>query len=132
MAIQAQGTVNVNGTPTCMGRIANYLGEVIARADIASIVYTIYALASPPSRATRTAVTGHTGVAVTVADAMPASLAVPTAWTEDAIGCNFIHTIPIDTTAAFTDPLTQYVVEYTLTPTSGQKIIASFLISTLH
>lgn len=131
MAIQAQGTVSVHGTLTNMARLVGHTGETITRADIESIAYTIYLLGSPPSRAERTAVTGHEAVAVAVADAIPAELTVPDAWTQDTTGCNFVHTIPIDT-AAFTRPLSQYVIDYTLTPVSGQPIVASFLARTLH
>jgi hypothetical protein len=131
MGIQVQGSVNVGGTLTCMARITGHQGETITRADIASIVYTIYLLASPPSRGERTAVADHEAVSVAVADAMPAELTVPDAWTEDSTGANFLHTIPIDD-AAFTLPLRQYAVDYTLTPVSGEPIVASFLPRTLH
>jgi hypothetical protein len=132
MALQVQGTAAVNGTATCMGRITGHEGEPITRADITAIAYTVYLLPQPPNSGERTPVDGHEDIPVAVADAMPAALTVPDAWTEDLAGVNFLHTIPIADTPAFTLPRRQYAVDYTLTPASGQPIVATFLVRTLH
>jgi hypothetical protein len=132
MGIQVQGTAAVNGTVTCMARIVGHSGEAITLADIAAIAYTIYLIPDPPASGERAAVDGHEAVAVAVADAMLAALTVPAAWTDDSTGVNFLHTIPIVSAPAFALPRRQYAVDYTLTPTSGQPIVASFLVRTLH
>ena len=52
-------------------------------------------------------------------------------WTADSIGYNFLHVIDITTHPAFTVAQAIYLVEYKITPTSGQPIIVRFQISVI-
>ncbi len=101
-------------------------GADIKQADVASIAYSIYQLdkADPDAR---TAVTGHAAVALNAADVLFDTLQTDA----QAANYNFRHLPPIDAAAAFAVAGAIYSVEYTVTPTSGQRIIVRFRVQCL-
>lgn len=124
-AVDTQGSVFEGGTATLMARVLGADAAAIAQADLDSIEYSIYLLddASPSSR---TAVTGHGGVSLAVADVVYDELQTDDRWTEDATGYNFRHTIDVSSDDAFAAAGRRCLVEYTLTPVSGQVILVRF------
>jgi hypothetical protein len=110
-----------NGTRRLDARVRNWDGDDILQADISSIAYTAYLLdASNPD--TRTAIDGHTAVTLDKADVIFDTLQTD----EYSSDYNFSHTPPIGTTNLFTIAGRDYLIEYTITPTSGEKIIVRF------
>jgi hypothetical protein len=123
-ARNVQGVINTNGTATCMARVVGWSNEAITQADIASAAYTVY-LVSATDPNVWTVVDNHDAEVLTVASIVYDTLQTATPWTVDATGYNFRHTVPI-ASAAFATPARSYVVQYTLTPTTGQPIVVSF------
>lgn len=122
------GTAKVGGTYTGLTRIAGWDGSPVTQADIASITYTAYGLCGRDN-STREAVDGHEDVAVDVDGADGSifdALQTDDRWTEDDTGYNFRHTPDVSENALFTTPEKNYLIEYTLTPTSGQAIVVTF------
>ena len=117
-------TAHKNGTRRLDARVRNWDGDDILQADISSIAYTAYLLdASNPD--TRTAITGHSAVSLTIADVIFGTLQTD----EYSSNYNFSHTPPIGTTNLFTIAGRDYLIEYTITPTSGEKIIVRFRVA---
>lgn len=117
-------TAHKNGTRRLDARVRNWDGDDILQADISSIAYTAYLLdASNPDA--RTAITGHSAVSLTVADVIFDTLQTD----EYSSNFNFSHTPPIGTTNLFTIAGRDYLIEYTITPTSGEKIIVRFRVA---
>lgn len=117
-----------NGSVTNMARVTGADAADIVQADISSAVYSIHLLddQAPDSR---TAVTGHAAASLTVADIIFDTLQTDDRWTEDSTGYNFRHTVDISSNQAFAVAGRRYLVEYTLTPASGQKIILRFRVN---
>jgi lysophospholipase L1-like esterase len=111
------GQVFKNATRPLYARVYLEDGTDAQQADITSIAYTIYLLDAKDKDA-RTAVVGHTAVALTVASVIFDSLQSDQA----ASNYNMRHTPDVSTTQAFTVAGDAYLVEYTITPTSGQVI----------
>ncbi len=113
------------GTARLCARV--YLdGADIQRADVSSIAYSIYLLddQDPDSR---TAVTGHSAVSLTINDVIFDELQTDA----QASDYNFRHTPPISTNPAFAIAGRNYLVEYTITPTSGEKVLVRFRVEVL-
>jgi len=108
-------TVRKGGTKTNLGRVTGWDGVAVQQADIASAEYSVYLLDADDPDA-RTVVSGHDGVALTVADIIHDALQTGAVWTKDATGYNFQHTVPVKNYPAFTTAGRSYLVEYTLTP----------------
>ncbi len=124
-AVKTLGQVLKNGTATLMARIRGDDAEEIVRADISAIAYTVYLLDDNDPN-TRTEIENHEAVAVTVNSVVYDTLQTDDRWTVDATGYNFRHTIPIATYAAFETAGKHFLVEYVLTPVSGQKILVVY------
>jgi hypothetical protein len=118
-------TVFKDGTSTNMARVVGADGSAVTQADIDSGVYSIYLLDDQDADS-RTDVTGHTGVELVVADVIFDTLQTDALWTLDDAGYNFRHVIDISSAVAFAIAGRNYLVEYTLTPTSGQVILIRF------
>ncbi len=98
-------------------------GADITTADLSTIVYSVYLLdGGDPDE--RTAIAGHTGVSLLVSSVIFDTLQSDL----EAGNYNFKHTVPAGVTPAFTIAGRDYLVEYTLTPTAGEKIIVRFRI----
>lgn len=115
--------------PTFMARVRKNDGSYITQATTASIAYTLYTLTrSEPSG--RTAVTAHTAVACTVASVVFDTPQTGTLWgNKDTTGYNFAHQPTFAGTILANIGVDQYLLEYTITPTTGQAIRIGFLVS---
>lgn len=109
--------------PTLMRRVTGNDGANITQSDITSGVYSLFLLDDQDADS-RTAVTGHSAVSLTIASVVFDTLQDDDLWNDrDDIGYNFRHQIDISANAAFTLAGRRYEVEYTLTPSSGQVIV---------
>lgn len=104
---------------TLMARVLGNAGTPITQATISSISRKTFAL--PDTTATTTT----PSVSSLVFDA----LQTDARWTEDEVGYNFRDTVAASVLA---NGNTQYRVEYTLTPTSGEVIRFAFDLTTLE
>jgi len=117
-----RASVSPNGSLTCLARVVGVDAALITQAGIASIEYTINAVGA----SARSAVTGHDGETLTVADVVYDSLQTDDRWTEDATGYNFAHTIDISGGLPFPSAGTVYEIDYVLTDTAGNPIPVEF------
>ena len=124
------GTVFKNGSAILLARVVDASGSAVQQADLSAIEYTVYEL-DPCRVDSQTAVTGHDGVAVTVADIIYDTLQTGAEWTVDATGYNFRHEVPVSTNDAFPTAGRSYQIRYELTPTSGEKIIVRFVVKAI-
>jgi hypothetical protein len=122
------GTVFKNGSATLLARVVGHDGEAIVRADIASARYSIYLLDDDDADS-RTAVTGHSDVSLTVADVLFDTLQTGPLWTVDAAGYNFCHQVNVSSHPAFAIAGRRYLVEYRLAPHAGQVIVVRFRVN---
>jgi hypothetical protein len=118
----------VGGSATLMARIVGASGANIVQADIASIAYSIFTFDRYAK--TRTGVTNHTAVALTVANVVFNTLQTDAIWTVDATGYNFRHVLDVSPNAAFAAVGT-YLIEYKLTPNNGEVIIVRFAVTVI-
>lgn len=119
------GTVQKNGTRTCLARVVDDAAADIDQTTIAAATYSVFLLDdNDPDE--RIAVAGHEDVPLNVADVVFNSMQTDDRWTADATGYNFRHTIDVSANAAFTIAKRNYLVEYLLTPVSGQVIVLQF------
>ena len=128
--IDIHGSAFKNGSATLLARIVGPDGANILQSDINTIEYTVYLLddQDPDSR---TPVTGHTDVALTVADVIFNTLQTDAIWTVDATGYNFRHVLDVSSNQAFAVAGRRYLVEYQLTPAVGQMILVRFRINVI-
>jgi hypothetical protein len=119
------GTAFKNGSAILMARIVDASGTHVQQAGIAAIEYSIFEL-DPCRPDDLTAVAGHDGVSLTVADVIFNALQTGGLWTVDEVGYNFRHEIDVSSSEAFPKAGAQYQVRYELTPTAGQKSIVRF------
>ena len=128
VAHDIHGVVHKNGTATLLARAVGATGSAITQATVESIAYTIYKL-DEHTEDTWTAVTLHTAIAVAVASAVFDTLQDDELWDVDSTGYNFRWTPDISTNAAFEVAGATYLVDFSLTPTSGQVIHVRFLLA---
>jgi hypothetical protein len=77
-------------------------------------------------------VANHAAVSLTIANVIFDTLQTDDLWNErDSTGYNFRHQIDISSNAAFTLAGRRYLVEYTLTPGSGQVIVFRFVVDVI-
>jgi hypothetical protein len=119
------GTAFKNGSAVLMARIVDAAGANVQQSGVAAIEYSIYEL-DPCRPDNLTAVAGHDGVALTVANVIYNTLQTGGLWTLDAVGYNFRHEIDVTTSEAFPKAGVAYQIRYELTPTTGQKSIVRF------
>jgi len=124
-AIDIHGTVFTHGTATLMARVVGNNAQPITQADVASVEYSVFLLDDKDADS-RTAVTGHTNVTFNVPDVIFNSLQTDDLWKVDETGYNFRHTIDVSENQAFTIAGRRFLVEFTLTPVTGQVILARF------
>ena len=123
-------TVAKNGTATLLARVVGYDGANITQSDISSATYAVWLLDEQDADS-RTAVTGHGVTALTVSDIIYNTLQTDSIWTKDSTGYNFKHTVPISTNQAFAMAGREYLVEYKLTPASGEVIVVRFRVAVI-
>lgn len=123
-----------NLSPVLFARVVDSAGNNITQAAIAAIAYSVYLLDKdwPQDRDNRTAVTGHSAGSVTVADAVLDTLETSDSrWDVDVTGYNFRHQIDVSSNACFAVAGRHYLVEYVITPMSGQAIVVQFVVRVL-
>jgi hypothetical protein len=114
-----------NGTVRLCARVFKD-GADIHRADVATIAYSVFLLDDQDADA-RTAIEGHSGVSLSAASVIFDTLQSDS----QASNYNFRHTVPIGVHAAFTIAGRNYLVEYTIMPVAGEKIILRFRVHVL-
>jgi hypothetical protein len=124
-AADTYSTVFHDGTVTLLARVLSNAGVAITQASISTVTYTVYLL-DDQDPDVRTAVANHSAVSLTVANVIYDTLQTDAVWTKDATGYNFRHTIVVATNNAFGTVGRNFLVEYKLTPVSGQVIIVRF------
>ncbi|MEN6450363.1 MAG: hypothetical protein ABFC96_07730 [Thermoguttaceae bacterium] len=129
-AIDIHGTAFKNGSITLLARIVDADGNNVAPDEISAIRYTVYLLNDQNPDA-RTAVEGHSSVALSVASVLFASLQSGSIWTVDTTGYNFRHVLDVATHPAFSIAGRRYMIEHQLTPTAGQVILVRFRINVI-
>jgi len=126
------GTVPRNSSPVLTARVRDSANNLIVQAGVTSIAYTAYLLDTdhPEDLDARTAITGHTAVAVAKASAVFDTLQTGGVWDDDqdSTGYNFKYQVPINVTDCFTTAGRSYLVVFTITPTSGQVVLVRFLV----
>jgi hypothetical protein len=123
-------TIFKNGTGTFLARVIGANGTPVTPEAIASATYSVYLLDDQEPDA-RQAVAGHSGVTLSVADVLYASVQTDAIWTRDAIGYNFRHTLDVSTHAAFPNAGRRYLVEYQFLPVTGQSVLARFRVNVI-
>ena len=101
-------------------------GADIHQADVSTIVYSVFLLDDQDPDA-RTAIDGHSAVSLAAADVIFDTLQSDS----QASDYNFRHVIPIAVHPAFTIAGRNYLVEYTIAPVAGEKIILRFRVHVL-
>ena len=120
-----------NSSPVLFARVEDSDGNAITQASVSTITYSAYLLDKdwPADRDNRTSVTGHQAVPVVVSSSVYDSLqADDDRWTKDATGYNFAHQIDVSSNACFSVAGRRYLVEYTITPTSGQAVVVQYVV----
>lgn len=121
------GSVPRGGTLITLDRVVGWDGSAITQADIAAAEYSIYSL-DEHDPDTRTAVEGHEAVALDPVAVIYDALQTDAVWDADASGYNFRHTLDVSDNEAFAVAGREYLIEYRLTPSSGQEILLRFRI----
>lgn len=124
-------TIYKNGAPVLLARVLGNSATAITQASISTAALTVYLLddADPDSR---TAITGHTATALTVANCVFDTMQKDDFWKDelgnyvDATGYNFRHQVNVSAAQAFATAGRRYLAIVSLTPTSGQVIQIRF------
>jgi len=127
-AIDIHGSALKNGSATLLARVVGKDAQPITQADISSAKYSVYLL-DDDDPDSRTAVTGHSDVALVVADLIFDTLQTDDLWTVDDVGYNLRHVLDVSANQAFTIAGRRYLVEFELTPADGQIILVRFRIN---
>lgn len=129
-AIDIFGAAFKNGSATLMARIVGPGGVNITQADIATIKYSIYLLddQDPDSR---TPVTGHSQITLPVYQVIFNTLQTDATWTVDSVGYNFKHVLDVAGQPAFPLAGRRCLIEYSLTPLTGQIILVRYRINVI-
>lgn len=132
-AVQTQVTAHKNGTVTCMARVENAEGTAITQASVSTITYSAYLLDEdyPENRDTRTAITGHTAVALTKTACVYDTNQTGNNWSRDSTGYNFRHEIDVSTNALLETAGRKVLLQFTATPVSGQVIVWDYVVDVL-
>ena len=129
-AADIHATALKNGSLTMLARVVGGDAQAIVQADIASAKYSVYLLDDDDADS-RTAVSAHTAVALTVADIIFNSLQTDDLWTVDDVGYNFLHVLDVSANQAFTIAGRRYLVEFSLTPNDGQIILLCYRVNVI-
>lgn len=129
-AADIHATAFKNGSLTMLGRVVGEDAQAIVQADIASAKYSVYLLDDDDADS-RTGVSGHTNVALTVADIIFNSLQTDDLWTVDDVGYNFRHVLDVSANQAFAVAGRRYLVEFSLTPNDGQIILLHYRVNVI-
>ncbi len=123
--IEIPGVVFANASATLLARMVGHDGQPLVPAAVSAIRYSVYIL-GPGDPYLRTPVAGHQEVTLAPAQVLFASLQQDLLWDVDEEGYNFRHAVDVSQQPAFPTPGRHYLVEYRLTPVTGQEIVARF------
>ena len=129
-ASDIHGTVLKNGSVTLLARVVDAGAQALVIGDVSAAEYSVYLLDDDDVNV-RTAVTGHADVSLTVGDLIHDSLQIDDLWTVDAVGYNFRHVLDVSANQAFTIAGRRYLIEFQLTPASGQVILVRFRVNVI-
>ena len=129
-AVDIHGTAFKNDSVTLLARVVGGNGQNIVQADVSSAKYTVYLLDDRDADA-RTAITGHSDVALTVSELIFNTLQTDAPWTADDTGYNFRHVLDVSANQAFSVAGRRCLVEFELTPTAGQVILIRFRVNVI-
>jgi len=122
MAHVIQTEFTKGGTRTIFARVKDQAGDPITQAGTSSVEYSVYELDDLDDDA-QSVVTGHDGETIAVGDCIFDSYQTDDdRWTADSTGYNFRHTIDVSSYSAFPVRGKRYLVEFIITPTSGQPV----------
>lgn len=119
------GTVFQQGSATLLARIVDGDARPLKPADVATAAYSVFLL-DPHRPERRVPVAGHTAVPLEPAAVLCDTLQTAGAWTRDATGYNFRHTLDVRAQPAFATAGRHYLVEYRLMPNAGPPILVRF------
>jgi hypothetical protein len=129
-ATDIYGSAFKHGSATLLARIVGSRGANLVRADLRAAQYTVYLLDDQDADQ-RTPVAGHTDVSLAIADILFDSLQLDSLWNVDTLGYNFCHVLDVSVNQAFAIADRRYLVEYRLTPQSGQVIVVRFCVNVI-
>jgi len=129
-ARDVHGNAYKNGSATLLARVVGDDGTAVVPGDVAAAEYSIYLLDDRDPDA-RTPVTGHQDVALGVSQLLFTALQTDDLWTVDELGYNFRHVLDVSANQAFATAGRRYLVEFRLTPVSGQAILVRFRINVI-
>jgi len=124
------GTVFKNGSATLLARVVGVDGTPVTQADIASAEYSVYLLDHDDPDAA-TAVGGHEGASIDVSSLIFDTLQTDSVWDVDETGYNFRHVLDVSANQALAIAGRRYLVEFELTPGSGQVILVRFRLNVI-
>lgn len=124
------GTVFKNGSATLLARVVGAAGTAVNRASIQSAKYSIF-LIDTTEKDSQTAIAGHTNVTVAKAGLIFDTLQTDAVWDVDSTGYNFKHVLSVTTHQAFATAGENYLIVFTLTPTTGQPILVRFRVTSI-
>ncbi len=133
--IDVSGEVPQGGSPILTRRVVGNSGTAITQASLTSIAYSVYTFDLDTK--VRTVVANHSAVSINKTDVIFDTLQTDIFWRnadgqllDPTDGYNFRHQVPhLVTTTTFATAGTVYLVEYTLTPVSGEPILLRFLLT---
>lgn len=126
MTCELETSVFSTGTSVFLARVVDAEKTAVTQASIASAAYTIYA--NPTNTSLGSAVTGHDDVSLDVSSVIFDTLQTDDLWETDGIGYNFKHTPSASSNFPFPNRGSEYILEYQLTPASGEIIIFRYKI----
>ena len=129
-AADTYGTAFKNGSVTLLARVVGKDGADVVQADIASAKYSVYLLDDQDADS-RSAITGHSNATLSVADVIFNTLQNDELWTVDETGYNFRHVLDVSEHQAFTVAGRRFLVEFELTPGTGQVILVRFRLNVI-
>ncbi len=116
------GTVHVNSSTDLLARVVDVNGDLIMGANVASLTYSVQEHGGCVIEE-GTVVDGHDKVALVVSEVFTDGLQTDGAWTVDAIGYNFRHTVDTSVNEAFLRAGYLYQVRYDLSLLDGSKVV---------
>lgn len=127
---EIRGVVFQNASATLLARVLGADGNPITLGQITAAKYSI-ALLDDEDPARQTPVPGHWEVAVAPSAIVFASLQKDALWDVDSVGYNFRHIVDVSSQPAFPVAHRFYLIEYRLTPQSGQVIVLRFRVKAI-
>jgi len=124
------GNAYKNGSATLLARVVGDDGTAVSPGDISSARYSVYLLDDQDPDA-RTPVAAHQDVAIGVGQVLFDTLQTDDLWTVDQVGYNFRHVLDVSANPAFAIAGRRYLVEFQLTPVSGQVILVRFRVNVI-